>query len=151
MDLTTTYPRSPKDRLAGLVSLKRVIDKAKASNAGSLGEYHYDCPHDRPLFDFLGVDAQTFAGRVRDLQTDEAIGQWVSDQYLKRKSQDEIDAFNYARMHWSPEPGSDSKKFFDSERERLGRPDLQTWFDLLDVDEGREVRDPTVLHAGVSG
>ena len=39
MDLTTTAPRSVKDRLAGLASLKRTIDKAKAYNLG-LGIVH---------------------------------------------------------------------------------------------------------------
>ncbi len=148
MDLTTTYPRSPKDPLLGLVSLKRTIDKAKASNAGTLGEYHYDCPHDKPLFEFLGVDAQTFARKVEELGSDDRIAEWLRAEYLNGKTPEQIAAFNERRMRWHPEPGSDSEGFFNAERDRLRRPDLQTWFDLLDVDEGREVREPTIVHAG---
>lgn len=52
MNLTMTAPRSAKDKLLGLVSLKRAIDKAKAFNEGSLGEYDYDCPHDGHFFNY---------------------------------------------------------------------------------------------------
>src|SRR5579872_2831679 len=61
MDLRKTVPRSPKDKMLGLVSLKRTIDKAKAHNEGHLGEYDYDCPRDRPLFEFLGTNGDEFA------------------------------------------------------------------------------------------
>ena len=77
MDLTIEKPRSAKDRLIGLVSLKRVIDKAKASNEGHLGEYDYDCPHDKPLFEFLGTTGPEFASKVKELQSDDAIADWV--------------------------------------------------------------------------
>ena len=72
MDLTIEKPRSPKEKLLGLVSLKRVIDKARARNEGHLGEYDYDCPHDKPLFEFLGTNGEEFARKVRELAADGA-------------------------------------------------------------------------------
>lgn len=33
-------------------------------SAGTLGEYHYDCLLDRLLFEFLGIDADTFSAAV---------------------------------------------------------------------------------------
>ena len=142
MDLTTTHPRSPKERLAGLDSLARTIDKAKAHNAGTLGDYDYDCPHDKPLFEFLGTDGATFARKVGELETDAAIVDWLSRESLSKKTPADFDRFNAERERWHPDPGSHSEHFFHSERERLGRPDLETWFDLLDVDEGRPVPEP---------
>src|SRR6185312_9186810 len=94
MDLRTSAPRSAKDKLAGLVSFKRVIDKAKAHNEGHLGEYDYDCPHDKPMFEFLGTTGDVFAAHVKDLETDDAIAEWVQKDFLSKKSQAEIDAFN---------------------------------------------------------
>ena len=41
MDLTKTYPRSPKAKLAGVVMLARTTDKARANNAGTAGPYHF--------------------------------------------------------------------------------------------------------------
>ncbi len=145
MNLTTSVPRSPKDKLLGLVSLKRTIDKAKAFNEGTLGEYDYDCPHDKPLFEFLGTDGPAFAAKVKELGTDDAIADWLRSSALANKSQAQIDAFNGERMRWHPDPGSHGEEFFKSLRDRIapGRPEIATWFDLLDLDEGRPVPEPT--------
>ena len=145
MDLRTSAPRSAKDRLAGLVSFKRVIDKAKAHNEGHLGEYDYDCPHDKPLFAFLGTTGDAFAARVKDLDTDDEIAAWVQADFLSKKSQAEIDAFNDARMKWHPDDHSIG--YFNDLRDKVapGRTDVVTWFDLLDLDEGRPVPEPTQL------
>jgi hypothetical protein len=147
MDLTKTVPRSPKDKMLGLVSLKRAIDKAKAYNEGKLGEYDYDCPHDKPLFEFLGTDGTTFAAKVKELDTDDAIADWLQREFLSKKTQAAIERFNEERAQWHPEPGSHSYEYFVNLREKLapGRPDVVTWFDLLDLDEKRPVPNPTKL------
>jgi hypothetical protein len=148
MDLTTTVPRSAKDKLAGLVSLKRTIDKARAYNEGHLGEYDYDCPHDKPLFAFLDTDGATFARKVQELGSDEAVERWVRTDLLAGKSQNEIDAFNADRMRWHPEPGEHSYEYFTHLRDQVapGRDDVVTWFDLLDLDEKRPVPVATRLN-----
>jgi hypothetical protein len=147
MDLTVDKPRSAKDKLVGLVSLKRVIDKAKAYNEGHLGEYDYDCPHDKPLLEFLGTDGKTFAAKVKELQTDDAIVGWLRPM-LAKKTPAEIEAFNTDRMRWHPDPASHSSEYFDNLRESIapGRSDIVTWFDLLDLDEGRPVPRATSLN-----
>lgn len=147
MDLRKSPPRSAKDRMLGLVSLKRTIDKARAYNEGKLGEYHYDCPHDRPLFDFLDVDAQTFAQKVKELKTDEKIAEWVQREFLSKKSPGEVEHFNENRMQWHPEPEDASYAYFMELRRQVapGRQDIVTWFDLLDLDEKRTVPVPTKL------
>ncbi|MBC5823681.1 MAG: DUF5069 domain-containing protein [Candidatus Eremiobacteraeota bacterium] len=145
MDLTSTAPRSAKDKMLGLVSLKRAIDKARAYNEGKLGEYDYDCPHDKPLFDFLGTDGDTFAARVKELGTDHAIGAWVQREFLPKKTPADIERFNEDRMRWHPDPGSRSEEYFKNMQRQLGRPDAVTWFDILDLDEKRQVPQPTKL------
>jgi len=45
--LTKQAPHSPRERIAGFVIASRSVDKCRASLAGTLGEYHYDCPRDR--------------------------------------------------------------------------------------------------------
>jgi hypothetical protein len=147
MDLTTTAPRSAKDKLAGIVSFKRTLDKAKAYNEGHLGEYDYDCPHDKPLFEFLGTNGEEFARKVKELGTDEAIANWAQSEFLSKKTPAEIEAFNAERMRWHPDPGSHSAEYFENLRATVapGRPEIVTWFDLLDLDEGRQVAQPTRL------
>jgi hypothetical protein len=148
MDLTVEKPRSAKDKLVGLVSLKRVIDKAKAYNEGHLGEYDYDCPHDKPLFEFLGTNGEEFARKVKELANDAAIAAWVQSEFLGNRSQEEIDAFNEGRLHWHPEPGSHAEHYFNDLRDKVapGRGDVVTWFDLLDLDEGRPVAQATSVN-----
>ncbi|HKU82069.1 MAG TPA: DUF5069 domain-containing protein [Candidatus Tumulicola sp.] len=150
MDLTKTAPRSANEKLAGLVSLARTIDKAKAYNEGHLGDYDYDCPHDRPLFEFLGTDGATFAAKVKELDGDDAIVGWLrSGTKLADKSPAEIEAFNADRKRWHPDPGTHSQEYFVKLRDQVapGRPEIVTWFDLLDLDEGRPVTSPTKLEA----
>ncbi|MGA8533131.1 MAG: DUF5069 domain-containing protein [Candidatus Tumulicola sp.] len=148
MDLTVDKPRSAKDKLVGLVSLKRVIDKAKAHNEGHLGEYDYDCPHDKPLFEFLGTNGEQFARKVKELGSDDAIAAWVRSEFLSKKTPEQIERFNNDRMRWHPEPGSHAAEYFNGLREQVapGRPDIVTWFDVLDLDEGRPVPVATSLN-----
>lgn len=146
MDLTQTVPRSPKEQMLGLVSLKRTIDKAKAFNDDTLGEYDYDCPHDKPLFEFLGTDGAEFAENVAELGTDDKIAHWLLPK-LAGKTPAQIADFNESRRQWHPEPGSHSEHYFNDLREKLapGRTDIVTWFDLLDLDEHRPVPNPTKI------
>lgn len=143
MDLTKTVPRSPKDKLLGLVSLKRTIDKAKAHNEGKLGEYDYDCPHDKPLFEFLGTNGDEFARKIKELDSDQAISDWVQRNFLGKKTPADIERFNSERMHWHPDPSHSG--FFEDLRDKVapGRKDVVTWFDLLDLDENRPVPEAT--------
>jgi hypothetical protein len=56
-DLTREFPRSPRETLAGYVHAARMTDKCRAVVAGTAGDYNYNCPLDRFLLDFTGIDA----------------------------------------------------------------------------------------------
>lgn len=140
MDLTHDYPRSAKQKMAGIDSLARMTDKARAATNGTLGDYHYDCPHDKPVLAFLGVDAATFERKAAS-SNDAEIERWVREDLLKGKSSAHIAAFNEDRENWRPDPGSDTAAYFDQTRQSVApdRRDIKTWFDLLDLDEKRPV------------
>jgi hypothetical protein len=106
MDLTKKYPRSPREKMLGIVSLARAIDKARAFNEGKLGEYDYDCPHDRALFDFLGTNGQEFAAKVRELNSDALIGQWIAQAFLSKKSREQVERFNQNAFSGTPSRAS---------------------------------------------
>jgi Domain of unknown function (DUF5069) len=47
----------------GYPRLPRMIDKARASHAGTLGDYYrYPCPIDTACLELLGINADTFRG-----------------------------------------------------------------------------------------
>ena len=59
-DLTKEAPRSPHTKLGGFVILARAIDKCRATINGVVGEYEFNCPLDRMLFDWKGIGGEDF-------------------------------------------------------------------------------------------
>jgi hypothetical protein len=140
MDLTKSVPRSVKDTsLGSIVMLARTTDKARASAAGTAGEYHYNCGMDQKVLAFVGIDHEEFA-RLASTNDDAKLLAVLRERYLK-KSPAEIARFNEDYLKISPDKGSDSEKYFIDLRTKLApdRTDITTWPDLLDLDEGREV------------
>jgi len=144
MDLTQTYPRSPREKLAGLVMLARTTDKARAYNAGTPGPYHFGCGMDKHVLGFLGSDPEEFAKVVAARSDDASVDVWARE-HLKGKSTADIEHFNVDFAQDAPEPNSDSEGFLKNEQGRLGRTEIRTWFELLDADEGRLVPQTSVV------
>ena len=141
MDLTKTYPRSVRDRFAGIVQIGRTTDKARAYRAGTVGEYHYNCGMDKAAFGFLGIaDHEAYADRAASMD-DTSLERWLTDTYVSKKSQAEIDRWNREWLEHGPEPGSEGEKHFIELRDQIapGRLDVRSWPDLLDLDEHRDV------------
>jgi hypothetical protein len=140
MDLTKTYPASVREELHGIVQLKRTIDKGKAQAAGTIGEYDYNCPMDKHLFAFLGLDGDTLLGAIKNARNDEEISAFVAP-YVHAKDDAEIEAFNRDWLKHGPEKGTPAEGYFLKMRNELApdRTDVTTWADLLDLDEKRPV------------
>jgi hypothetical protein len=124
MDLTKQFPRSVKAKIAGVTMIGRTTDKAKAQLAGTIGEYHYNCPMDQAVFGFLGIDHEKFLDAVKNAKSDA-----------------DIEGFNEKMVGYGPEKGSDAEKYFLETRKALAadRTDITTWADLLDLEEKRDV------------
>ena len=82
-DLTKQAPHSPRERIGGFAIASRTVDKCRASLAGTLGEYHYDCPLDNVLFSFKGINGEQFKAAVRAAKTYEEIGRLAASQRHK--------------------------------------------------------------------
>lgn len=137
MDLTQSFPRGPRERLAGIAMLPRTIDKARARIAGTLGEYFYDCPMDKRLFETLGVSGEDFAALVARAPDDDAVVAALRARG-PMPSGDALESHNAAIGSWSPSSDEGRARFIAA-RDRVapGRDDVRTWTDLLDVEEGR--------------
>jgi hypothetical protein len=138
MDLTQEYPRSVHHKLHGVVQLARAIDKGKATANGNVGEYHYDCPMDKAVFSFLGLDAAKLLDVIKNAQSDAEIEAYVAP-FVSVKSGDEIEAWNHQWV--TTAPTGDSLKYFLELRDQVApdRKDVTAWADLLDLDEKRPV------------
>lgn len=136
MDLSQTFPRSPREKINGLVHLPRMIDKALASKLNTLGEYIFPCPLDQIILDFLEIDAEQWV-RLVDSQNEEQLARWVENKCLAHRS-DEIEAINRNILGRQPD-SEDRWKRFHELRDKIdpSRKDVTTWVDLIDLEEGR--------------
>ena len=136
MDLSRDFPRSPKEKIAGLVQLGRMIDKGRAYKEKRLADYIYPCPLDKIILNFLRIDSDTFAKMVVDKKDDE-ISIWAKE-LTKSKSSREIGFINKQILDRKPD-SQDRLKYFNEIRDKIdpSRTDIITWVDLLDLEEGR--------------
>jgi len=136
MDLSRNFPRSPKQKMAGLVQLGRMIDKGRAFKEKKLADYIYPCPLDKIILNFLRVDADTFAKLVIDKKDDE-ISTWAKE-LIKSKTSREISFINKQILDRKPDT-QDRLEYFNEIRDKIdpSRSDIITWVELLDLEEGR--------------
>ena len=140
MDLTKQFPRSPIDRLHGIDHLKRLIDKARASNAGTLGEYIYNCPLDQRLLGHFGISAEDFARLVQTHATDETVYAELWKRVPKALKPEAVEAFNKQYESAGPET-PEKQAWFNSMLQSLdpSRTDIKTYPRLIDLEEKRQV------------
>ncbi|NKB68546.1 MAG: DUF5069 domain-containing protein [Candidatus Latescibacteria bacterium] len=95
VDLTRHAPRSGYDSsVGGVTGLARLIDKGRAHNGDTLGDYWYgeDSGLDRALLEFLGLSGDEFAQKLQQWDSDDAVVAGLGDQLQRLAG--EIATFN---------------------------------------------------------
>lgn len=105
MDLTRKYPAGVRERLHGVVQLKRTIDKGKALVRGNIGDYRYNCPMDQAVFAFLGINHQELLEVIKKAPSDQAIFEYVKP-FVRRKPPSELERWNEGCLEQLPVLGS---------------------------------------------
>lgn len=136
MNLTQEFPRSPREKIADLAHLPRMIDKAHAAQQNTLGEYIFPCPLDKIMLEFLGVDSDTFQQKACN-NTEEAFLAWVLLQSQNRSPEDKDVVSNKILTRQPDNP--EKWEYFNETRDGIdpSRTDITTWVDLIDLEEGR--------------
>lgn len=135
-DLTQRPPRSPRVRLGGYTILPRLLDKARATLAGTNGEYLYNNPNDGHFFRFTGITPEALLAQVKTGAGDWDLLLWIQEQASIPRTALEIQqwsdwtetvAFNDVEM----------REWFTEQIKRLNpaREDLRGTFDYLDLDD----------------
>ena len=116
--------------------LPRMIDKARAYNSKTLGEYIFPCPLDKIIFGFLDTNHEEIIRLAREL-TDEEIALWV-DKRCSSRSQIDKEKINQEILGQKPD-SQESLNRFNMFRDKIdpNRSDITTWVDLLELDENR--------------
>jgi hypothetical protein len=136
-DLTKRPPRSPRCRLGGYVILARVLDKGRATIAGTNGEFTYDAPLDQHIKDFLGLDFGALREQLAAGRGDGEILGWVNANAKQKRSAWEIDQWSNFMDHRGPSGDIETLQFFAEYVGKFSkeREDIKTWFDLVDLDD----------------
>jgi len=134
-DLTKQAATSPRHRTGGYALLSRMTDKARADIAGTISDYHTDCPLDHMLLDWKGVGYTAVRQALEAGASDEEIARHL-DTHGAPKTPEEIcawsDGVDKMTMHGDPERGS----WFDGECEKLGLDGARTTtFEWLEADD----------------
>ena len=137
IDLQRRAPRSPyKTDVYGMVHLARMVDKGRAFNSNSLGEYFYaeDSGMDRMTLGFLGVSAADFTEALKTLATDAEIEEWLKQNYSK--SEADIKAFNEKMTQMGPETERHKAMMAKMLKKLDVAPSsINTWFAMMDLDD----------------
>lgn len=136
--------RSPRDIVGGVYVFGRILDKIRLfAKEGKLPDgYHLGYMPGNRTFDervckFLGVDFNALTKRTLEGGTDEEIFEWCC-QTGKRPSPEQIEIWNgfMSKRGWNDA----ASKGLQANKLEAGfgdRDDIVTFFDLMDLEEGR--------------
>jgi Domain of unknown function (DUF5069) len=134
VDLTQRPPRSPKVKLGGFVMLPRMLDKGRAHIAGTVGEYHYNCPLDQRFTGFAGIDADELLQLLKEGKSDSEVLAWI--QSKTHRTDFEIYQWSQYQLQRAPSD-IEGREYFNEMQRKVApdREDIVTWFDILDLDD----------------
>ena len=136
-DLTQRPPRSPRTRLGGYALLPRMLDKGRATLAGKPGEYHYNCPLDQHILNFVGIDAEQLLAELKKGKGDGEILEWINTNANTKRAPWEIQQWSDYHDRRGPDSDAETFQFFTELVGKLTktREDIRTWADLLELDD----------------
>ena len=136
-DLTKRPPRSPRSRLGGYAILPRMLDKGRAEVAGTIGEFHYNCPLDQHIINFLGFDPEALREQLAAGKGDGEILEWINANAKHKRTPWEIEQWSDYKQRRAPDSDAETLAMFAEMLGKLSttREDVKTWADMLDLDD----------------
>jgi hypothetical protein len=143
LDLSEQAPHIPRERIGGFAIACRAVDKCRASLAGTLGEYHYDCPLDNQLFSFKGITSDPFTAAVKVAKNYDEVGTWLLANSTA-KTAPEIEDWSNDQEIGSPMKNPEKRDYFIESCHLLGlSPDKTTTSEWLEADDRISFRSAT--------
>ena len=135
-----TYPRSPHEKVGGLVYFGRMLDKIRLYHGQQLhSDLHQNlgAGFDKRCVDFLHVSYEDLARKVIEGSDDLTALDWCFATG-QRPDAEQIYVWNefMRKRGWNDE-GTEMLERRKQESGLANRDDIQTMFNYIDVDEGR--------------
>jgi hypothetical protein len=136
-DLTKRAPRSPRCRLGGYALLPRMLDKGRAEIAGTNGEFHFNCPLDQHIINFVGIDPAALREELAAGQGDGEILEWIKANGKCQRTPWEIEQWSEFQGRRGPDSDAETLQYFAEAVGKFSktREDIKGWADLLDLDD----------------
>jgi gluconokinase len=133
--------RSPYVKTGGILYFARMLDKIRLHAKGALSdEYQPNLGggFDERCVNFLRVEYPAVVERVKQGGSDDEILAWAFSKGHK-PSEEEIEVWNeFMRKRGLADGGSERLQQRKAESGFPERDDIQTFFDYIDLDEGRD-------------
>ena len=128
-------------KTGGICHFARMLDKIRLHAAGKLPkDYQSNLGggFDERCISFLWIDYPALVARVKQGGSDAEILEWAFGQGRK-PSEEEIEVWNeFMRKRGWNDPGTERLQLRKTESGFPDRADIQTFFDYIDMDEGRD-------------
>ena len=136
MNLVESIPRSPKIMMRDLIMVPRMIDKARAYNLNTLGEYIFPCPLDKIILEFLGTNHREFSYQTQNLN-DKEMGSWIEEKCLHRSKGDK-DRINKKLLDRKPDTKESLSRFKEIQNKLNPiAKNVTTWIELIELEESQ--------------
>ena len=133
--------RSPAEKVGGLVYFGRMLDKIRAHARGELPPEYVEKLGDG--FDgrcvrFLGLKYPDLVERVKEGGSDDEIWQWGADHGRETSAEDKENWNEFLRKCGWKDAITPTLERRKKESGLQDRADIETMFQFIDADEGRE-------------
>ena len=134
------YPKSPQEKVGGIVYFGRMVEKIRLMAAGELhADLHANLGKgfDERCVDFLGVKYDALRAKVLEGMDDVQALEWCFENG-KRPPESEIEVWDsfMSKRGWN----DDVSEILARRKKESGfesRDDIRTMFEYIDADEGR--------------
>jgi hypothetical protein len=114
-----------------------MLDKGRATLAGRNGEYHYNCPLDQHIINFIGIDPEALLAELKTGKGDGEILDWINKSAKHPRAPWEIQQWSDYHDRRGPDSDAETFQFFSEYVGNLTktREDVKTWADALELDD----------------
>jgi hypothetical protein len=140
--MVTANLRSPSEKVSGLFYFGRMLDKIRLHARGQLPpDYHANLGKgfDEKCVSFLQIDYDQLVERMKQGGSDEEILQWCFSVGRKPAENDVYIWNEFMRKRGWNDEVSEILERRKQEASMSNRSDIQTAFQFIDADEGREL------------
>jgi hypothetical protein len=131
VDLTQHPPRSPYDKLDGLMLMPRTIDKMRALLPGGTPGSYKIPGMSYALLDIIGVQEQDLQKAVADAETEGDVATWLRSHADTAKYDEANERLSKRKIADTKDPAGVRQRYPILER----RSDILTLFDLVIADD----------------